>query len=312
MPTMYEIRGGVATTAAARTATSPSAAAANPATPISIVTRRSTSRPTSLSSLTTSTSSSDSSVDFDDMTVPANKSSGYRKSRQKAKKAGSKRKAARQGRSSGSRIKAGPQAAATASIPAIGDVGYKFKKLFEGHGEFTGEVIDIRLGAKDGLDRRCRYDEDGDEEDLGLDDLIDLENERIVRENSKATRVTPPKKSPASRPCSQSPGLAEEVGQAMEESSTASADSEIPVVDAEFVSSPDVESSIPDDPVAPAPAPPVPSVPLSAYEKVLIEKQQGQIHDYDLKTLEANSKRQLDLAEQMRKGTVNFYTDFPK
>ena len=123
---------------------------------------------------------------------------------------------------------------------------------------------------------------------------------------------TPPKKSPASRPCSQSPGLAEEVGQAMEESSTASADSEIPAVDAEFVSSPDVESSIPDDPVAPAPAPPVPSVPLSAYEKVLIEKQQGQIHDYDLKTLEANSKRQLDLAEQMRKGTVNFYTDFPK
>ena len=307
MPTMYEIRRAVATRAAARTTSLPSAAAASPATPISrgaIGTRRSTAGSTSPSSLSATGSSSDSSsVDFDDETVPPTKSSGYRKSLQK-KQAGSKRKASRQGRSSGNRRKASPQAVTTDSIP-IGNVGYKFRRSFEGYGVFTGEVIKIRPGAKDGKDRRCRY-EDGDEEDLSMDDLIDLENERIVRENSKVTRVAPPKKAPASRPCSQSPGSAKEVGQAMEES----AESGIPVVDAELVLSPDDESSVPDDAVAPVPAPPVPSIPLSAGEKEVIESRRRQIKAYDFETLELNSKGQLDFAEQMCKGTVNFYTDF--
>jgi len=54
----------------------------------------------------------------------------------------------------------------------LGDVGYVFKKRFD-TGWFTGEVKQIRLGAKNGKTRRVRYT-DGDIEDLSVQDLINL------------------------------------------------------------------------------------------------------------------------------------------
>ena len=47
---------------------------------------------------------------------------------------------------------------------AIGEVGHIFWKQFDA-GWYKGEVIEIRLGAAKGKDRRCRYT-DGDKEDL--------------------------------------------------------------------------------------------------------------------------------------------------
>ena len=55
----------------------------------------------------------------------------------------------------------------------VGDIGFTFTKYFPGHGNFEGTVVEIRDGAEDGRDRRCRY-KDGDVEDLSLDDLIQL------------------------------------------------------------------------------------------------------------------------------------------
>jgi hypothetical protein len=50
--------------------------------------------------------------------------------------------------------------------------GTKVKKLFEGHGWFTGEIASID-------EEHCcyvRYEDDGDEESSLLDELEDLEN----------------------------------------------------------------------------------------------------------------------------------------
>eukprot|EP00985_Skeletonema_marinoi_P012219 scaffold5861_cov127-Skeletonema_marinoi.AAC.1 len=52
---------------------------------------------------------------------------------------------------------------------SLGDVGYTFRKKFN-EGWFTGKVVKIRPGAAHDKDRRCLY-EDGDEEDLSLDEL---------------------------------------------------------------------------------------------------------------------------------------------
>ena len=57
-------------------------------------------------------------------------------------------------------------------VDVVGDVGYKFRKEFDG-GWFTGTVVRIRPSAGGGKDRRCVYD-DGDGEDLSLIELQTL------------------------------------------------------------------------------------------------------------------------------------------
>merc|ERR1740124_1935489 len=61
--------------------------------------------------------------------------------------------------------------------PALGNVGYRFRKHFPGHGYFDGIVIQIRPEAALGKDRRCVYS-DGDLEDLSLNDLHVLNTNR--------------------------------------------------------------------------------------------------------------------------------------
>jgi hypothetical protein len=56
----------------------------------------------------------------------------------------------------------------------IGEVGYKFSKKFGTMGWFTGTVVEIIPNAELGYDRRCVYTEDGDVEDLRLEDLVEL------------------------------------------------------------------------------------------------------------------------------------------
>ena len=59
----------------------------------------------------------------------------------------------------------------------LGDVGYVFKKRFD-TGWFTGEVKQIRLGAKNGKTRRVRYT-DGDIEDLSVQELHNLSTSAV-------------------------------------------------------------------------------------------------------------------------------------
>ena len=54
-------------------------------------------------------------------------------------------------------------------------VGHFFRKTFL-DGIFIGRITEIRVGAKGGRDRRCRY-EDGDAEDLSVREL--KEHERL-------------------------------------------------------------------------------------------------------------------------------------
>ena len=70
--------------------------------------------------------------------------------------------------------------------PAVGEVGYIFDKYFPGHGWFEGRVIAIRPGAKDGKDRRCRY-EDGDEEDCTLAYLKGLPKKKVKKRRKAET-----------------------------------------------------------------------------------------------------------------------------
>ena len=49
----------------------------------------------------------------------------------------------------------------------VGEIGYKFKKFFPGHGYFQGEVIAIKSVCTDNKIRRCRYT-DGDMDDMSL------------------------------------------------------------------------------------------------------------------------------------------------
>ncbi len=56
----------------------------------------------------------------------------------------------------------------------IGEVGYKFRKQFGTMGWFTGTVVEIIPNAELGYDRRCVYTEDGDVEDLRIEDLVEL------------------------------------------------------------------------------------------------------------------------------------------
>ena len=318
MPTLLRVQRAAASGAAARAATTTTVA--SPAAPISRGTSLGTHRrSSSLSSL--SDSASTSSNTFDDVTVPPDRSRGYRRSQRT--RAVSKRKATDQADDSDNRSSArtrtstrvAARAAATASIP-IGEVGYKFKKRFVGYGEYSGEVIAIRPGAKNGKDRRCKYS-DGDEEDLSMDDLIDLDNERIFREGSR-TNPSPAKKTAGSRP--RSPGLAEVMEQMIEETTPSSEESEIPIVDAELVSSPDESSSPekttepePEEPepeAEPEPEPAVPKLPLSHSEAQQIEGARLVCNTYNLEMLESNAKVQLGFMERMKKGSVNFYTDF--
>lgn len=55
----------------------------------------------------------------------------------------------------------------------ITSVGYAFEKYFVGHGWFKGTVVEIRPGAANDKNRRCKY-EDGDVEDLSLSQLHHL------------------------------------------------------------------------------------------------------------------------------------------
>lgn len=71
--------------------------------------------------------------------------------------------------------------------PAVGEVGYIFDKYFPGHGWFEGRVIAIRPGAKDGKDRRCRY-EDGDEEDCTLAYLKGLPKKKVKKRRDRDTK----------------------------------------------------------------------------------------------------------------------------
>ena len=52
----------------------------------------------------------------------------------------------------------------------VGEIGYKFKKFFPGHGYFQGEVIAIKSVCTDNKNRRCRYT-DGDMDDMSLKEL---------------------------------------------------------------------------------------------------------------------------------------------
>ena len=49
----------------------------------------------------------------------------------------------------------------------VGDIGYKFRKSFKGHGIFEGCVIEIKTHAENKKNRRCLYT-DGDMEDLSI------------------------------------------------------------------------------------------------------------------------------------------------
>ena len=56
----------------------------------------------------------------------------------------------------------------------IGDVGFRFRKYFRGHGVFEGRVVEIgpeANGDRSMRNRRCRY-EDGDSEDLSKRQLL--------------------------------------------------------------------------------------------------------------------------------------------
>jgi hypothetical protein len=71
----------------------------------------------------------------------------------------------------------------------IGDVGYEFRKRFDA-GWFTGKVTKIRPGAQYDKDRRCVY-EDGDEEDLSLEELKILAKwDRIDQKRKKQRTAT--------------------------------------------------------------------------------------------------------------------------
>ena len=53
---------------------------------------------------------------------------------------------------------------------SIGDVGFKFRKLFKGNDFYLGTFSEIRVGAKNNKYRRCIYN-DGDCKDLSLKQL---------------------------------------------------------------------------------------------------------------------------------------------
>jgi len=55
----------------------------------------------------------------------------------------------------------------------VGDIGFTFEKEFKRYGTFRGTVVQLRLGAANGKDRRCVYS-DGDDEDLSLDEIHEL------------------------------------------------------------------------------------------------------------------------------------------
>ena len=52
----------------------------------------------------------------------------------------------------------------------VGEIGYKFKKFFPGHGYFQGEIVSINSVSTDNKNRRCRYT-DGNMDDLSLKNL---------------------------------------------------------------------------------------------------------------------------------------------
>ncbi len=86
------------------------------------------------------------------------------------KKSGNKRKSdklknKKDNNSTEKKTKKKPLINAAQPVP-FGAVGFRFKKEFDA-GWFVGEVVEIRPGAADGKDRRCRY-EDGDVEDLSI------------------------------------------------------------------------------------------------------------------------------------------------
>ena len=77
----------------------------------------------------------------------------------------------------------------------IGVVGYKFRKWFGTMGWFTGTVVEIIPNAESGYDRRCVYTEDGDVEDLRIEDLVELaklENNQSQKKCSVKVKQSPP------------------------------------------------------------------------------------------------------------------------
>ena len=78
----------------------------------------------------------------------------------------------------------------------IGEVGYKFRKQFGTMGWFTGTVVEIIPNAESGYDRRCVYTEDGDVEDLRIEDLVELaklnNNQSQKKCSVKGRRQSPP------------------------------------------------------------------------------------------------------------------------
>ena len=71
-------------------------------------------------------------------------------------------------------------------VNKVGDVGYEFNKLFEDGELYTGFVIKIREGAAGGRDRRCVY-EDGDLEDLSMEELVSLASNTDDTNNNNST-----------------------------------------------------------------------------------------------------------------------------
>ena len=67
----------------------------------------------------------------------------------------------------------------------IGDIGFRFKKDFDGHGIFEGQVIEINNTL-----RRCIYS-DGDKEDLSMEKLLYWNNKYLLNSVVNETHTYP-------------------------------------------------------------------------------------------------------------------------
>ena len=71
----------------------------------------------------------------------------------------------------------------------ITSVGYTFEKYFVGHGWFKGTVVEIRPGAANDKNRRCKC-EDGDVEDLSMSQLHHLYHQAQKRKQQGKVKAS--------------------------------------------------------------------------------------------------------------------------
>ena len=84
---------------------------------------------------------------------------------------------------------------ATFKVTNVGDVGYKFNKEFNGK-LYAGVVVEIRLGADNGSDRRCVY-ADGDLEDLTKAELESFATSHPSNDNNNTDHTSTSASMPA-------------------------------------------------------------------------------------------------------------------